>query len=419
MKKSFFSLILLFISVTAISCAGKQPDTPAKEPEGYRFSAYVVSDIHLLSSYLVDESSPKSMLAGDGRCQELDIPLLEALVEKVNAEKPRYLIITGDLTFNGEFISHVELRYYLLKISEDIQVLVIPGNHDCNNLYSLNFENSTMTETTSLKYKSFAWFYKYFGYEGAVSYDTDSLSYIWALDENTWGIFLDTNLSKYNHSESMQLTGGQLSGKTMAWLKEQLDYAKEHGIKVISFSHHNLITHNPAFESKYTLGNAASLRELYSEYGVSLNMSGHLHIQSIKEQDGIYDIASGSLLDYGCRYGVLDVYDNAFDYNSYKMTLPDIDLDSYSFERFYSRNYDKMSLAADKFGNKLDEAKDFIAKANCYYFDGSYSKLSELINSNKSIYKTIVKSSPGIYIETVLACGKEGKDATSVRIFTD
>ena len=72
----------------------------------------------------------------------------------------------------------------------------------------------------------------------------------------------------------------------------------------------------------------------------------HLHIQHIKSinrnENHIYDIASNSLLDYGNRYGILDIYENCYDYNTYSLT-PDLGFDfkEYSFNVFYNKYYNK------------------------------------------------------------------------------
>lgn len=42
-------------------------------------------------------------------------------------------------------------------------------------------------------------------------------------------------------------------------------------------------------------------------YGVTLNLSGHVHIQHIAEYEGIHDIATGSLSVSPTQYGVLSI----------------------------------------------------------------------------------------------------------------
>ena len=56
--------------------------------------------------------------------------------------------------------------------------------------------------------------------------------------------------------------------------------------------------------------------DLYKKYNVEINFSGHLHIQDIMENNGIYDICSNSLLDYGNRYGIFKIGKNGMQYDS-------------------------------------------------------------------------------------------------------
>ena len=60
--------------------------------------------------------------------------LLEAFIDQVIAEHPSALILSGDISMNGEEINHEELAERLHRVQDaGIPVLVIPGNHDINN----------------------------------------------------------------------------------------------------------------------------------------------------------------------------------------------------------------------------------------------------------------------------------------------
>jgi predicted phosphohydrolase len=91
--------------------------------------------------------------------------------------KPEFLVISGDLSFNGERDSHLELVKLLDKI-EDTKVLVIPGNHDTYSLNSFSCLNDEVIYTDSITSDEFKSIYKDYGYSNAYSYDLESLSYI-------------------------------------------------------------------------------------------------------------------------------------------------------------------------------------------------------------------------------------------------
>ena len=61
--------------------------------------------------------------------------LLSAALKKAADEKSDYVLLPGDLTFNGELAGHKELAAKLEAFEKEtgIQVIVVNGNHDINN----------------------------------------------------------------------------------------------------------------------------------------------------------------------------------------------------------------------------------------------------------------------------------------------
>ena len=345
---------------------------------------YVASDIHLLSNNLIDSDNQtykKSNLTSDGRIQECDYTLVETLIHKVNQNKPKFLILTGDLTFNGEYNSHTELVRLLHNVNDDTKVLVLPGNHDINNIYSRSFKNDTIKSVDNISYESFKNLYSDFGYGDALSVASDTLSYAYAIDDNTIGVFLDTTLSEYNAEFETNFVGGWLYEDTLAWLEGVLSKAKEDGKQVISFTHHNLFDHSSVFHDKYTIDNADELANLYNKYGVKLNFSGHLHIQNIAENNGIYDVASGSLLDTANLYGVVNIYKKAIEYDAYSV---DESTAEYAFNIFKQKYHDKtLTKNKEQYGDDADKLSYLLGDINAYYFGGNYKMVNQIIKEHQ------------------------------------
>ena len=100
-KYLFFTLTLALI--LGLSACGAKEEEPFEKGEKLA-SVFVATDTHLLSNELFSPDNQKYVkkaMTADGRVQEHDYLLMEALVEEVNREKPDALIITGDLTFYG------------------------------------------------------------------------------------------------------------------------------------------------------------------------------------------------------------------------------------------------------------------------------------------------------------------------------
>ncbi|MGM9858967.1 MAG: metallophosphoesterase family protein [Bacilli bacterium] len=397
MKKSLYYLLLSFLLCSCSNTPLEEEITPyLGEIENTMF---VTSDIHLLASSLVDNTVKysKDNLITDGRVQEYDYEIITTLINQVNMDKPSYFIITGDLTFNGELESHQEVVSLLNLVNEDTKVLVIPGNHDIYNLNASSYVNDEKKETSYINENQFKEMYKQYGYSDALNYDENTLSYFYRLDNETYGLFIDSTLSRYNEENGMNIIGGYLYDDTLAWIESNLKMAQEQGKKVISFMHHNLITHHEKFKNLYTLSNAETLKELFVNYDVQINFSGHMHIQSIKEETidekVIYDICNSSPLDYGNRYGVLTRYTNGFSYSSLKINVNIEQFEEYSFDTFYSKYYNKyINSFKEKYPSNYKKLLDFCSKINCYYFDGNYLKINELCKENKSLVRFINSS---------------------------
>ena len=93
------------------------------------------TDVHYQSADAEDDGAAFQLFVErcDGKVVKYLPQLLDAFMDQVIAEKPSALVLSGDITMNGEKINHEELARKLGKVQEaGIPVLVIPGNHDIN-----------------------------------------------------------------------------------------------------------------------------------------------------------------------------------------------------------------------------------------------------------------------------------------------
>ena len=407
--KKFLSLVLLILLSTITGCDFSKP----------QLEIFIASDMHILSNDLVSDTNQvytKKTLTSDGRVQEYDIELFKEFINQINEEKPNYVFLTGDLTFNGERQSHIDVIEMLDSINDFTKVLVIPGNHDINNLNPRSFIDDNVNKVDTIDENEFKNLYKDYGYQGALYYDAYSLSYIYQLDENTWALMIDSNNSEYNEEYGTNFVGGFIEANTLSWLKEKLTIAKQNNIKVISATHHNLLVHNELFKTSYTIYNYKELLSIYKEYDVKVNFSGHLHIQSIKQDDNIYDIASGGMLDYGNRYGIFKMYENKYKYETEKLDISNkgFDFEEYSFDTFYNEYYSKSIKKNEKrYGDSAEKITDLLSKINAYYFDGNYKKIRKLVKRNKKNIE-LINGSNDKYAKSLI--NVENKDQNKIVI---
>ncbi len=188
---------------------------------------WVVSDLHYMSSDATDYGKAFDDFVSkcDGKVVRYLPEVLDALLEEAAAEKPDTLILTGDITMDGEEINHLELAKKLGQLQEQgIQVLVIPGNHDINNHHARVYFGEEAEWTEEVSPERFGEIYGDFGYGQAFSRDQASFSYLYALRENIWLMLLDT--AQYVPEN---LVDGAVRPETYEWMESQLEAAREPG----------------------------------------------------------------------------------------------------------------------------------------------------------------------------------------------
>ena len=154
------SMFLLALSMSLVSCSDDTalPDNPnanGKTPKDPNFKYIVVmSDIHVMAPQLLENrgAAYENYLNQDPKLLEYSGEVLEYLVAETEKRDPDLVIIPGDLTKDGELVSHQLVVNILRKLrSAGIPVIVVPGNHDIDNPegYYFNGDNTRPAERTS------------------------------------------------------------------------------------------------------------------------------------------------------------------------------------------------------------------------------------------------------------------------------
>lgn len=324
----YLGICLLFIS----GCSQKMPQLgneakANKAEEGFKL--WVITDVHYISPSLYDDGEKFKFIiqTSAGKDIAYQAETLEALVYKTQIEKPDVLVVSGDLTLNGEKQSALELADYFKKIENTgTEVYVIPGNHDISDGWAKSYQADKAKATDQILPKEFSQIFRDFGYNEAISVDSNSLSYLVAPRENLWIAMIDTNKYSWQGSTRGPVTSGSIREATYEWLEECLKLAAEKGAKVIPVMHHNLMDHNQLVNQGFTLDNAEKLQHLLSQEKVPFTLSGHIHAQdsASKELNGarIYDIVTGSFAMLRNPIGEL-VFEN--DQMNYQQISVDVD----------------------------------------------------------------------------------------------
>lgn len=361
MKRRTFGLILFSLAATAsiflVGCA---------KPE---LTIVHVSDMHYFSPLLIanEDFMWKVAMESDGKDTVQSALIAQAFVDDMIKLKPDVVIITGDLTLNGEEASHEELRDLLGKLKDiGIEVYVMTGNHDVN-MTAYRYTNDGVEEVPSFGSQRFENHWWDFGYGEALSKDRWSNSYIAKLNEKTWLLTVDSNTG----------SKGTIRKSTLDWMDENLAKANQEGIRVISATHQNLFVHNENFVWGYQLNNAAALIELYEKYGVEVNLSGHLHVQTIVESNGIADIAVSALVDTPLQYGILTVSGDKLSYRTREISNEALKSKAKEVFDECTRNKVKNELLNVSDPVVAQKMMDIAVQLNREYFLGRFSKVDE------------------------------------------
>ena len=336
----------------------------------------VATDLHYLAPELTDHGPffEQLILHSDGKAMDYSEELVEAFAEQVISRQPDALILSGDLTFNGERASHEALARKLARVAAaGIPVLVIPGNHDLNSRSAVCFAGEGYERVDGATTADFSALYGAFGYDAALSRDRTSLSYIAEPVQGLRVLMVDVN------GVSSQ---GKVEARTLAWVEEHLAQAKRDGCRVVAVSHQNLIDHSSMISAGFTIANAGALLARYADAPVLCNLSGHIHMQHMgRSGSGLWDIATSSLAVSPNQYGVLTLTEGGLTYRTETVDVsawaaaqglddPNLlDFAAYS-AAFFQSTARQQALAAVSQDGSPEQLADYFAALNAAYFAG-------------------------------------------------
>lgn len=386
-KKSGFILLSIIVALVAIVYFGREEDQNEEtllKKEAIEF--WVVSDPHYIDKSLTDSGLAFKKIKETAAGKELEYQKesWQAFIIKAIEQKPDILIITGDLTLNGEKVSAEKLAELLKQLTnKGISVFVIPGNHDINDGWARKFVGDKQEKTEAISIADFKEIFADFGYQNATNYDKNSLSYSVSVNQKYNFLFLDSNIyPEDNQPQTSPTTGGTIRGKTMKWVKKQLEKAKQEKKKTLVFVHHNIYAHNKRLSSGFVLNNADEFKQVLADYQVPIVFSGHIHAQDIMTEtinnQSLTEIVSSSFSIAPQGYGVVKLTENSFDYQKQENTNSVSEIENYPqyikelfIEDGKRLGYSQLIDAGLSDSQKLDTAAEFVGQVNYRFFSGN------------------------------------------------
>lgn len=305
-----------------------------------------LSDMHYFATNLLVNNGVafQTYLAQDRKLLAESAAITKSAVDAVIAQNPDIVLVSGDLTKDGEFDSHVGFSNQLARlVANGAKVFVIPGNHDINNTNAAAFDGASTIPVANVTPAEFSAIYAPFGYGQAVARDPNSLSYVVEPVSNLVVVCMDS----CQYTNGLNPTAGSFDAGRLAWITNQMAAARAQGKVVIGMMHHGLMEHytgQKTLFSDYVLDGYTNVAPLFASYGVKAVFTGHYHAQDIVKGtfggNDIYDIETGSTVTYPCPFRIMDLQpDGQLVINTHRITAIDYNLGGAPDFQTYALNY--------------------------------------------------------------------------------
>ncbi len=330
--KTLKIFVFLSLMILANSCSKDlvmdQPDQNTDQVSSLKsamahMTIAVMSDIHFLDPSMLANGAAhgvafQTYLNYDPKLIELSGPIFKKAVSEIVAAKPDVLLIPGDLTKDGEKVSHETMALLLKQISDQgIKVFVIPGNHDINNPEAVAYDGNNSASTLTVSADDFANIYSDFGYNDAIYRDDNSLSYICEPFNKVWILGIDDCKYYLNETGGLATVSGVIKDATMNWILDRLAEAKKKNITVLAMMHHGIMEHyagQATLDKGYVTDNWQVNADALIDAGLRVMFTGHYHANDItmrtKGNNVLFDIETGSLVTPPSPYRIISMDPN-------------------------------------------------------------------------------------------------------------
>ena len=342
----------------------------------------VMSDMHVMVKQLFDENHPE-VFYSDPKMVEHSQELFDLAIQRVKDNAPAFLLVPGDLTYNGELKNHQYVAQKFAELEDEgIEVFVIPGNHDISDPGAKDYSSGKGVKTDNCSAVNFAKLYGNFGYKDAVmrlDKDADSLAYMTYLFDDIAIIGLNTNESNIGGHKS---AGGFTEGM-MTFLSQCTEKALKDGREnILVMAHHPIMEHingqtlidqSHIANMKEGMIPLATIQEQLTASHVHVVFTGHAHLHTAShiatKYGDLYDISTGSTSSYPSplRIGKLDTKKGTMTFEGTEIT------------KYQAEGYDRdtvltngaISTIASMLYSRVGEIKEKVKK---------YPKLQEVFD---------------------------------------
>lgn len=260
---------------------------------------FVITDTHYFAKSLTAKGKTyEDFMDFEQKCYAETPYINDAVFDYLAASKEADIVlITGDLSFNGEKASHEEFVAVLNRLKDaGKDIYVVTAGHDIEpNPFEYNEDGRNHVE--GIKFTDLYDFYRDFGYDKSISFYKKNLSYVAQLADGVRLLVLCND-----GEEGRNLA---YSDELLDWVKNEAQKAKEEKQLMIAMEHYPVLPGQPILSLIPDARQKESKKvyTLLADNGVHLIFTGHMHNQSInvvETENGnkFFDVCTGSVI--GC-----------------------------------------------------------------------------------------------------------------------
>ena len=278
----------------------------------------VIADPHYYSeklgitgrAYELRNESDQKLLAESGA-------VLRAALEELTESDVSFIIIAGDVSNDGEAVSHEEFREILRSYGSKKPFYLITATHDwcCDGNPRRYDGDNVFNDVPVLKPEELRDYYSEFGPDSAISeFLTDEGATSYCLRPAEGITFLCLNDDRNGEG------GSGYAENHLEWIRSECKKAQERGDTVYATEHHHLLL-TPLDRLISGSGSVRYKEEMtgkLADAGIKIIFTGHSHMQHITKLtspngNSIYEINVAAISGYPSPIAYCTAYSNALD----------------------------------------------------------------------------------------------------------
>lgn len=262
-----------------------------------------IADTHYFAPSLAKPGRAYEMRSGsDQKCLLETGAIIDAAFETIKKAGTDAVLIAGDVSNDGEKISHIEFREKLRDMKKTVPVYLITATHDwcCDQNPRMYDGNAIYHDVETLDHTELRDFYYEFGPEQS---DAEFITHL-GVCSYTVDIGENVRILALNDDQNGKGRAG-FTEDHFKWIEEQIKKAHEDGKIMIGMEHHLLIAHvHPFITGGGTcVGDREEVASRLADAGLRYMFVGHSHMQAVDKfvseaGNTLTEVNIGSLVGY-------------------------------------------------------------------------------------------------------------------------